>query len=68
MAYNTYNYYTHLVNGKEEKALIENFNSETMSMEFPCFGIGDFRPSAIKIKNHFGDETTEFRYIGHKIF
>ena len=68
MAYNTSNYYSHLVNGKEEKAVIENFNSETSSMEFPCFGTGDYRPSAIKIKNRFGDETTDFRYVSHKVF
>ena len=68
MAYNTSNYYSHLVNGVEEKALIENFNSDTSSMEFPCFGTGDYRPCAIKIKNHFGDETTDFRYVSHKVF
>lgn len=68
MAYNTTNYYSHYHNHKEIFSTNMDFNSETSSMEFPGFGTGDYRSSAVKIKNSNGDSTTDFRYVSHKIF
>ena len=68
MAYTTMPYYSKLIDDKEIKVTKFDLNTETAMMEYPCFGIGDFRSSAVKIKNQNGDCSTDFRYISHKIF
>lgn len=43
------------------------FSPDTVAMEYPCFGTGDFRVSALEIKDANGHNSTDFRYKGHKI-
>lgn len=68
MAFNTTNYDTKFENNIEHPVTIYDFNSESASCELGEFGIGDFRSSSIKIKNHFGDCTCDFKYTSHQIF
>lgn len=44
------------------------FSPDTCLAEFPFFGSGDFRETALKIKNGSGDSTTLFTYRSHRIF
>ncbi len=44
------------------------FSPDSAPMEYGCFGAGDFRISALAVKNSFGDSATDIRYIGHKIY
>lgn len=44
------------------------FSPDLAPMELSCNGTGDFRISALQIKNHNGDASTDIRYIGHKIY
>lgn len=44
------------------------FSPDSAPMEYGCFGTGDFRISALAVKNNFGDSATDIRYIGHKIY
>lgn len=45
----------------------ENFSSDVEPMEYGCNGSGDFRISALAIKNADGNSVTDIRYISHKI-
>ncbi len=50
-----------------------NFKNEADSvdvlpMEYPTYGAGDFRISALKIKNSDGNSVTDIRYVSHKIY
>ena len=58
---------TYLKDGKEEFKDTSCFNFESSLMEYPGYGMGDYRTSAIKIKNINGDSTTHFVYKSHKI-
>ena len=44
------------------------FSPDLAPMEYSCNGTGDFRISALQIKNHFGDVSTDIRYVDHKIY
>ena len=67
MKVNTSNYYSYFDGEKEIIKTLDDFNYETSSMEYPCFGLGDFRPSAIKIKGPNGDFNSDFEYYKHII-
>lgn len=43
------------------------FSPDTVAMEYPCFGTGDYRISALEIKDANGHNSTDFRYRSHKI-
>lgn len=68
MLINTHYYCSFLIDEVENFKDINSYNFESSSMEFPGFGNGDYRPSAIKIKNINGDSTTHFEYVSHKIY
>ncbi|MCI5745111.1 MAG: alpha-galactosidase [Erysipelotrichaceae bacterium] len=68
MIYHTTNYYTHFDGEKEHISSLYDFNYETSLMELASFNKGDYRSCSIKIKNHNGDETTDFTYVSHKIY
>ncbi len=44
------------------------FSPDTMQAEYPAYGSGDFRISAVKIKNAAGNSVTDCRYEGHRIY
>lgn len=44
------------------------FTPDTAPMEYGCNGAADFRISALAVRNHNGDSTTDLRYVGHKIY
>lgn len=44
------------------------FSPDTAPMEYGCNGAGDFRISALAVRNANGDSVTDIRYIGHKIY
>ncbi len=46
----------------------EEFSSDVAPMEYSCNGSGDFRISALAIKNSDGNTTTDIRYVSHKIY
>lgn len=43
-------------------------SADVLPMEYSCFGGGDFRISALKIKNKDGNAVTDIRYVSHKIY
>jgi Alpha-galactosidase len=45
-----------------------SYSPDTCMSEFSYFGSGDFRETALKIRNHNGDSTTLFTYRSHRIF
>ncbi|MDO4458517.1 MAG: alpha-galactosidase [Clostridia bacterium] len=46
----------------------QEFSMDLAPMEYPTFGAGDFRTSAIQIKNSAGNSVTDIRYKGHRIY
>ena len=44
------------------------FSPDTAPMEYGTNGAGDFRISALAVKNQNGDSVTDIRYTGHKIY
>ena len=46
----------------------EDFSSDVEPMEYSCNGSGDFRISALSIKNADGNTVTDIRYVSHKIY
>ncbi len=44
------------------------FSQDIQPMEYACNGIGDFRLSAISIRDNEGRAVTDLRYIDHKIY
>lgn len=46
----------------------ENTSVDVLPMEYPTNGAGDFRISALKIKNSDGNCVTDIRYVNHKIY
>ncbi len=44
------------------------FAPDSASIEYGCDGAGDFRISAVKVRNHNGDSVTDLRYVSHKIY
>lgn len=46
----------------------EEFSCDVAPMEYSCNGSGDFRISALAIKNVDGNTVTDIRYADHKIY
>ncbi|MBQ4338193.1 MAG: alpha-galactosidase [Clostridia bacterium] len=46
----------------------EEFSTDVAPMEYSCNGSGDFRISALAIKNADGNTVTDIRYVNHKIY
>ena len=46
----------------------ESFSTDVAPMEYGCNGSGDFRISALAVKNHHGNTVTDIRYVSHKIY
>ena len=46
----------------------ETFSTDVAPMEYGCNGSGDFRISALAVKNHHGNTVTDVRYVSHKIY
>ena len=44
-----------------------DFAPDSAPIEYGCDGAGDFRVSAIKIRNRSGDSVTDLRYLSHEI-
>lgn len=44
------------------------FSPDVSTFEFPCEGTGDFRQSALAIKNSDGNNSTDMRYVSHRIY
>ncbi len=43
------------------------YSLETLPQEYSCFGSGDYRVSALKIRYHMGARALELRYVEHQI-
>lgn len=44
------------------------FSPDITPMEYPTNGAGDFRISALSVRNAGGDAVTDMRYVSHKIY
>ena len=44
------------------------FTPDAAPMEYGCNGSGDFRISALSVRNGNGDSTTDIRYVSHRIY
>ena len=44
------------------------FSPDTAPMEYGCNGAGDFRISALAVRNANGDDVTDIRYVSHRIY
>ena len=44
------------------------FTPDAAPMEYGCNGSGDFRISALSVRNGNGDSTTDIRYVAHRIY
>ena len=44
------------------------FTPDAAPMEYGCNGSGDFRSSALSVRNAHGDSTTDIRYKAHRIY
>ena len=44
------------------------FSPDVAMFEYPCEGSGDFRESAFSIRNADGNNSTDLRYVSHRIF
>ena len=45
-----------------------DFTTDSSPMEYGCNGSGDFRISALSVRNKNGDNVTDIRYESHRIF
>ncbi len=45
-----------------------NFSCDLAPLEYSGFGTGDFRKSAVAIRNANGNDCTDFRYVDHVIY
>lgn len=46
----------------------DDFSADLAPMEYSCNGTGDFRVSALQVRNHDGNCSTDIRYLSHKIY
>ncbi len=44
------------------------FSPDVYPLEYSGFGVGDFRKTAVAIRNADGNDCTDFRYVSHKIY
>lgn len=57
--------------GVEAKPAVEPGGLFTMGstlLEYPCYGIGDYRPEALRIRDAGGHVTTDIHYVSHRIY
>lgn len=47
---------------------IHGISTDTAPMEYGTNGAGDFRISALSVRNHHGDSTTDIRYVSHRVY
>lgn len=45
-----------------------DFSTDVAPMEYPTNGRGDFRVSALSVRNADGNSVTDLRYVSHRIF
>ena len=45
-----------------------DFSTDVAPMEYPTNGRGDFRVSALSVRNADGNSVTDMRYVSHRIF
>ncbi|MGN1408987.1 MAG: alpha-galactosidase [Eubacteriales bacterium] len=45
-----------------------DFSADIAPIEYSGFGVGDFRKTAVAIRNADGNDCTDFRYARHRIF
>ncbi len=45
-----------------------DFSTDVAPMEYPVNGRGDFRVSALSVRNSDGNTVTDLRYVSHRIF
>lgn len=50
------------------KVKADCFSPDVTPMEYSCEGAGDFRVSALAIRNSDGNNVTDVRYVSHKIY
>jgi alpha-galactosidase len=53
---------------ENDKVNIKSFSTDIQPIEYSCNGIGDFRLSALSIKDSEGRTTTDIRYLEHRIY
>lgn len=46
----------------------EHYSMDIAPLEYSGFGVGDFRKTAVAIKNNDGNNCTDFRYVSHNIY
>lgn len=46
----------------------KSFSLDMFPMEYPAYGTGDFRPSALMVELPDGSTATDLRYVSHQIF
>jgi len=44
-----------------------HLSPDVQPLEYSCFGSGDFRATALRIRNRYGNSVTAFDYVSHKI-
>ncbi len=44
------------------------FSPDIFPLEYSGFGTGDFRKSAVAVRNSDGNNATDFRYVSHRIY
>ena len=49
-------------------AIGDSFSPDSAPMEYGCNGAGDFRVSALAVRNACGDSVTDIRYESHEIY
>lgn len=45
-----------------------SFSLDTMPLEYPGFGIGDYRTSAVCVEHEDGSTATDFRFVSYRIY
>ncbi len=57
-----------LTTNPKEAAGRKSFSLDMFPLEYPAYGTGDFRPSALMVELPDGSTATDLRYIGHSIY
>ena len=55
--------WTTKVNARDECAILD-----VLPMEYPCYGIGDFRESCLMVEDADGMSACDLRYVSHRIY
>lgn len=50
-----------------DTGLDRTYSLDALPQEYPVWGVGDYRNSALVIRNHDGSECCDLRYTGHEI-